>query len=216
MRPRAYPRRDVDAGDERNLPVARHQRRAMVPDDFWPAHSTIALSVGGRPTTFATGPKVVGVASIADHTFTVTIDGVEAGPPSSLPAPHHRPHWGQAESSWRPWADRNTRRPWASTASWAGTRRGHGFQRWWASRSAARRLPPRGRLRGPVHQPWAFRPLGTMGHQLTRQRQRQPRLHQPPAPRTGWYFNTANVGDPIIVRDNNLEVPTHRKMGIAY
>ena len=40
--------------------------------------------------------KVVGVASIADHTFTVTIDGVEAGPPSSLPAPHHRPHWGQA------------------------------------------------------------------------------------------------------------------------
>ena len=45
------------------------------PDQFWPAHTTVALSVGGRPTNFATGPAVVGVASIADHTFTVTIDG---------------------------------------------------------------------------------------------------------------------------------------------
>ena len=65
------------------------------PDGFWPAHSTVALSVGGRPTNFKTGPAVVGVASIADHTFTVTIDGHEAGPPSALPAPHHRPNWGQ-------------------------------------------------------------------------------------------------------------------------
>ena len=47
-----------------------------VPDDFWPAHSTVALSVGGRRMTLTTGPKVIGVASIADHTFTVTIDGV--------------------------------------------------------------------------------------------------------------------------------------------
>ncbi|HET7666648.1 MAG TPA: L,D-transpeptidase, partial [Mycobacterium sp.] len=66
-----------------------------VPDRFWPAHSTIALSVGGLSTAFQTGPAVVGVASISDHTFTVSIDGVEAGPPSALPAPHHRPHWGE-------------------------------------------------------------------------------------------------------------------------
>src|SRR5207302_5206685 len=54
-----------------------------------------ALSVGGLPTEFATGPAVVGVANIADHTFTVSIDGVESGPPPSLPAPHHRPHFGE-------------------------------------------------------------------------------------------------------------------------
>ena len=53
-----------------------------VPDRFWPAHSTVALSVGGRSTEFVTGPAVVGVANISDHTFTVSIDGVEAGPPS--------------------------------------------------------------------------------------------------------------------------------------
>lgn len=67
-----------------------------VPDRFWPAHSTVALSVGGLATEFATGPAVVGVANIGDHTFTVTIDGVESGPPPTLPAPHHRPHWGEA------------------------------------------------------------------------------------------------------------------------
>jgi lipoprotein-anchoring transpeptidase ErfK/SrfK len=66
-----------------------------VPDRFWPAHSTVALSVGGRTTELVTGPKVVGVANISDHTFTVSIDGIDAGPPSELPAPHHRPHWGE-------------------------------------------------------------------------------------------------------------------------
>ncbi|MGB8390132.1 L,D-transpeptidase [Mycobacterium sp.] len=66
-----------------------------VPDRFWPAHSTVALSVGGLSTEFETGPAVVGVANISDHTFTVSIDGVEAGPPPALPAPHHRPHWGE-------------------------------------------------------------------------------------------------------------------------
>jgi lipoprotein-anchoring transpeptidase ErfK/SrfK len=66
-----------------------------VPDRFWPAHSTVKLSVGGLSTDFETGPAVVGVASISNHTFTVSIDGVEAGPPPVLPAPHHRPHWGE-------------------------------------------------------------------------------------------------------------------------
>jgi lipoprotein-anchoring transpeptidase ErfK/SrfK len=62
-----------------------------VPDRFWPAHSTVALSVNDLSTEFDTGPAVVGVANISDHTFTVSIDGVQAG----LPAPHHRPHWGE-------------------------------------------------------------------------------------------------------------------------
>jgi lipoprotein-anchoring transpeptidase ErfK/SrfK len=67
-----------------------------VPDRFWPAHSTVALSVGGRPTEFQTGAVVLGVADISKHTFTVSVDGVPAGTPSQLPAPHHRPNWGEA------------------------------------------------------------------------------------------------------------------------
>jgi len=63
-----------------------------VPDRYWPSHSTVALSVGKLSADFKTGAKVVGVASIAAHTFTVTVDDVEVGP---LPAPHHRPHWGE-------------------------------------------------------------------------------------------------------------------------
>lgn len=63
-----------------------------VPDHYWPAHSTVALSVGKLSADFSTGAKVVGVASISSHTFTVTVDGEDAGP---LPAPHHRPHWGE-------------------------------------------------------------------------------------------------------------------------
>ncbi|MFV0494041.1 L,D-transpeptidase [Mycobacterium sp.] len=66
-----------------------------VPDRFWPAHSTVALAVGSEHTEFKTGPKVLGVADIENHTFTVSIDGVVAGPTPPLPAPHHRPHWGE-------------------------------------------------------------------------------------------------------------------------
>ncbi|OBF18149.1 hypothetical protein A5725_20900 [Mycobacterium kubicae] len=65
------------------------------PSRFWPAHSTVALSVGSVATDFKTGPAVVGVANISNHTFTVSVDGVGEGPPPWLPAPHHRPHWGE-------------------------------------------------------------------------------------------------------------------------
>lgn len=66
-----------------------------VPDRFWPAHSKVALSVGALATDFKTGPTVLGVAKISEHTFTVTIDGAEPGTSPPLPAPHHRPHWGE-------------------------------------------------------------------------------------------------------------------------
>lgn len=62
------------------------------PDRFWPAHSTVMLSVERQPTAFTTGAAVVGVASISDHTFTVTIDGQTA---PDMPAPHHLPHAGE-------------------------------------------------------------------------------------------------------------------------
>src|SRR3954466_6247331 len=52
-----------------------------VPDRFWPAHRTVSLSVHGMATDFKTGPAVVGVAKISEHTFTVSIDGVPDGPP---------------------------------------------------------------------------------------------------------------------------------------
>lgn len=66
-----------------------------VPDRFWPAHSTVSVSLGGLSAEFKTGPAVVGVASISNHTFTLSIDGVESGPAPALPAPHHRLHWGE-------------------------------------------------------------------------------------------------------------------------
>nr|WP_110798127.1 Ig-like domain-containing protein [Mycolicibacterium peregrinum] len=66
------------------------------PAEFWPAHSTVMLSVGGLRTEFQTGPAVIGVADISEHTFTVTIDGIGEDPPIDLPAPHHLPHAGEA------------------------------------------------------------------------------------------------------------------------
>lgn len=65
------------------------------PDRFWPAHTTVALSVGDQSSNFDTGAKLVGVADISNHTFTVSVDGAPAETPPRLPAPHHRPHWGE-------------------------------------------------------------------------------------------------------------------------
>lgn len=64
-----------------------------IPDDYWPAHSTVLLSVAGRKAQFRTGPEVIGVADISEHTFTVTIDGAATG--LGLPAPHHLPRAGE-------------------------------------------------------------------------------------------------------------------------
>jgi lipoprotein-anchoring transpeptidase ErfK/SrfK len=49
---------------------------AWVPDQFWPAHSTIQLMAGGQRRSFGTGSTVLGVGSISNYTFTVSIDGV--------------------------------------------------------------------------------------------------------------------------------------------
>ncbi|MEI6254822.1 MAG: L,D-transpeptidase [Mycobacteriaceae bacterium] len=187
-----------------------------IPDGFWPAHTTVALSVGGRPTTFATGAEVVGVASIADHTFTVTIDGVQ-GPPSTLPAPHHRPHWGQAgvfpASMGRPKyptpvgiytvlsKERSVTMDSSSVGIPVNSPDGYHLTVDYAVRFTSRGLF--------VHSaPWAVNSLGNdnVSHGCIS-------LSSEDAE---WYFNTVNIGDPVIVRENSLEVPSAPKTGIAY
>lgn len=61
-----------------------------VPDTFWPAHSQIQLMAGGQHRTFGTGGTVLGVGSISNHTFTVSIDGVvQRQMPASMGKPKH-------------------------------------------------------------------------------------------------------------------------------
>lgn len=179
-----------------------------VPDQFWPAHTTIALSVGGLATTFTTGPAVVGVANVSEHTFTVTIDGLEAGPRPALPAPHHRPHWGEEGVF-----PASMGRPEYPTP--VGTYTVLAKERSVVMDSSSVGIPvddPDGYLltvdyavritsRGLfVHSaPWALNSLGieNVSHGCVG-------LSLEDAE---WYFNTVNVGDPVIVQENSIEVP---------
>lgn len=45
------------------------------PKGFWPAHSNIIVTAGGAKTSFESGAAVVGVADVDAHRFTVSIDG---------------------------------------------------------------------------------------------------------------------------------------------
>lgn len=188
-----------------------------IPDQFWPAHSTVALSVGGRPTNFATGAAVVGVASIADHTFTVTIDGVEAGPSSALPAPHHRPRWGEPgvfpASMGRPkyptpvgiYPVLAKERSVIMDSSSVGIPV-HSPDGYHMEVAHAVRITKRGLF---VHgAPWAVNALGNsnVSHGCV---SLSPEDAQ-------WYFDMVKVGDPVIVRENSLEVPSEPRLGIAY
>ena len=179
-----------------------------VADEFWPAHSTVALSVGGRPTNIKTGPAVIGVANISDHTFTVTIDGVGAGPSSAVPAPHHRPRWGEAgvfpASMGRP------KYPtpvgiYTVLAKETGVTMDsstvgipvHSPDGYLLKVEHAVRFTRRGLF---VHgAPWAVNSLGhdNVSHGC---------ISLSPED-AEWYFDTVKVGDPIIVRENGLEVP---------
>lgn len=179
-----------------------------VPDRFWPAHSTVALSVGSLATNFATGPAVVGVADISAHTFTVTVDGVEAGPPSALPSPHHRPHWGEpgvfpasmGRTDYPTPVDTYTvlskERSVVMDSSSVGipVDAPDGYH---LTVDYAVRITSRGLF---VHSaPWAINSLGyeNVSHGC---------ISLSPED-AEWYFDTVNVGDPVIVRENNLEVP---------
>lgn len=177
-----------------------------VPDQFWPAHSTVSLSVRNMPlTNFATSAAVIGVADIGAKTFTVTIDGV---PPSDLPAPHHRANWGKPgvfpASMGRPQyptpvgtytvlAKEHDVIMDSSTVGIPVTAP-DGYQ---LDVEYAVRFTQRGLF---VHSaPWAVNQLGyeNVSHGCIG-------LSTEDAE---WYMNTVNVGDPIIVRENGIEVP---------
>ncbi|MCV7300078.1 L,D-transpeptidase [Mycobacterium barrassiae] len=177
-----------------------------IPDEFWPAHTTVALAVGNLPTTnFQTGPAVVGVANIAEKTFTVTIDGV---PPTDLPAPHHRANWGKPgvfpASMGRPeyptpvgtytvlGKDRDVVMDSSSVGIPVNAPDGYVLDVEYAVRFTQRGLF--------VHSaPWSVNQMGyeNVSHGCIG-------LSTEDAE---WYFNTVKVGDPIIVRENGIEVP---------
>jgi len=58
------------------------------PVGFWPSHSHITMMSGGFATDITTGSAVLGVASISQHTFTVSIDGQVA---RTMPASMGKP-----------------------------------------------------------------------------------------------------------------------------
>jgi lipoprotein-anchoring transpeptidase ErfK/SrfK len=179
-----------------------------VPDHYWPAHSTVALSVGGRSMEFATSAAVVGVANLSEHTFTVTIDGVDAGPPSALPAPHHRPHWGEAgvfpASMGRPEyptpvgtytvLDKERSVTMDSSSVGIPVDAPDGYL---LTVDYAVRITDRGLF---VHSaPWAVNSLGfeNVSHGC---------ISLSPED-AEWYYDTVKVGDPVIVQENSIEVP---------
>jgi lipoprotein-anchoring transpeptidase ErfK/SrfK len=172
-----------------------------VPDRYWPAHSTIALSVDGRSTEFKTGPKVVGVASISEHTFRVSIDGADATPSPSLPAPHHRAHFGEPgvlpASLGRPEystpvgsytvlsKDRSITMDSSTVGIPVDDPNGYLLTVDYAVRISSRGLF--------VHSaPWAVNSLGldNVSHGC---------ISLSPQD-AEWYYNTVNVGDPVIVQ----------------
>ncbi|MGK2879376.1 MAG: L,D-transpeptidase [Mycobacterium sp.] len=172
-----------------------------VPDRYWPAHSAVTLSVGNTPVAFQTGPAVVGVADISEHTFTVTVDGMEAGP-MGLPAPHHLPHAGEAgvllASMGRPvyptpvdtYTVLSKERTVVMDSSSVGIplTDPDGYR---LDVDFAVRITYRGLF---VHSaPWAVPSIGfeNVSHGC---------ISLIPAA-AEWYFNTVNVGDPVIVQD---------------
>jgi lipoprotein-anchoring transpeptidase ErfK/SrfK len=172
------------------------------PDRFWPAHTTVALSVGDQSTAFETGPAVVGTASISKHTFSVTIDGVAAGPSPALPAPHHRPFWGQQgvfpASMGRPEyptpVDTYTVLGKERTITMDSSSVGIPItdpDGYYLTVDYAVRITSRGLF---VHSaPWAVNSLGydNVSHGC---------ISLSPED-AEWYYNTVNVGDPVIVQE---------------
>lgn len=172
------------------------------PDRFWPPHSVVTVTVGGMATGFKTGPTVLGVADISDHTFRVSIDGVEMDAAPPLQAPHHRPHHGEEgvmlASMGRPEfptpvgtysvlaKDRSVVMDSSSVGIPVDDPQGYRLSVDYAVRITGRGLY--------VHSaPWAVRSLGVdnTSHGC---------ISLSPAD-AEWYFNAVNIGDPVIVQE---------------
>jgi lipoprotein-anchoring transpeptidase ErfK/SrfK len=172
------------------------------PDRFWPAHSSVRLSVGALSTDFKTGPAVVAVAKISDHTFTVTIDGAEPGTSPPLPSAHHRPHWGEDGVLPASMGKAEFPTPVGSYAVMSKNRSvtmdsssvgipvddPEGYR---LTVDYAVRISSRGLF---VHSaPWAVQSMGAenVSHGC---------ISLSPAD-AEWYYNAVNIGDPVIVQE---------------
>ena len=179
-----------------------------VPDRFWPAHSTVALSVGGLPTDFKTGPVVLGVADISDHTFTVSIDGVQAESPPPLPAPHHRPHWG--EEGVMPATMGQAGFPDACRLLPGDGERplgDYGFEQRRHPRRRSRGVSAHGGLRRPYQQPRPLSCIQLRGRSIIGVENVSHGCISLSPVDAEWYFDKVHIGDPVIVQENGLEVP---------
>lgn len=153
------------------------------PDGFLPAHSRVSVLAGGLKTDFGTGAAVKGVVSISGHTFTVSIDDqVVRTMPASMGKPKHPTPQGSfsALSKERTVVmdSRTIGIPLSDpegyrlTVSWAVRVNGGGVY---------------------VHSaPWSVDSQGkaNVSHGC---------INLSPD-NAQWYFNTVNIGDPIIVQ----------------
>lgn len=155
-----------------------------VPAQYWPAHSTVALSVGGLSTDFTTGPAILGVADISDHTFTVSVDGVELG---VMPASMGKERFPTPLGNYSVLAkDRSVVMDSSTVGIPVDDPEGYHLTVDYAVRITGRGLY--------VHSaPWAVNSLGfaNVSHGC---------ISISPA-NAEWYFDTVNVGDPVKVQE---------------
>jgi lipoprotein-anchoring transpeptidase ErfK/SrfK len=154
-----------------------------VPDGFWPAHSKVTLLAGGAPTQFGTGAAVVGVADIAAHTFTVSIDGeVARQMPASMGKPSRPTPVGNFTI-----LDKNRTVVMDSRTIGIPLNSPEGYL---ITASYAERITSSGVY---VHSaPWS---VDSQGHANVS----HGCINLSPD-NAAWYFNTASVGDPVIVQ----------------
>jgi lipoprotein-anchoring transpeptidase ErfK/SrfK len=153
-----------------------------VPDGFWPAHSKVTVLAGGEPTQFDTGAAVVGVASISAHTFTVSIDGqVARTMPASMGKPTRPTPVGNFTILER---DRSVIMDSRSIGIPLNSPEGYLITAYYAERITWGGVY--------VHSaPWS---VDSQGHANVS----HGCINLSPD-NAAWYYNTANVGDPVIV-----------------
>jgi lipoprotein-anchoring transpeptidase ErfK/SrfK len=154
-----------------------------IPDGFWPAHSKVTLLAGGAPTQFETGAAVVGVADVSAHTFTVSIDGqVARQMPASMGKPSRPTPVGNFTI-----LEKNRTVVMDSRTIGIPLNSPEGYL---ITASYAERITWSGVY---VHSaPWS---VDSQGHANVS----HGCINLSPD-NAAWYFNTANVGDPVIVQ----------------